>query len=607
LAIGRLVVAWAACAGVFSATGRAEEIGRCQGPCALVASKDGKTLYVANADARQVAWIELPSGKISRRVAVPGEPTGLTLTPDGARLIVACAAPRSTVAVFAADSGQPIAAIPVGHTAMGPALSPDGKRLYVCNRFNNNVSVIDLAKRKELARVPAVREPIAAVVTPDGRTVLVANHLPNARTDAAFGGDVAAAVTVLDAHTHATSAIELRHGATGVRGLCIAPDGKHALVTHLMSNFQQIPFRVDMGWINVNVVSLLDVPQRRLVRTIGMDEQDLGAANPWGVTFAADGKTVCVSLAGIHQVCVIDTSDLLSESARSMSPMMSVWPIYTSLGASLWRRIPLPGKGPRGLAVAGSKLYAAQYYSDSVAVVDSQVAPGASVGSIFLGPAPRLTEERRGELLFNDATICYQQWQSCASCHPDARADSLNWDLMNDGAGNPKNTKSMLLSHQTPPAMAEGVRMSAEEAVRSGLRHILFVNRPEEEAVAIDTYLKSLQPVPSPHLVDGRLSPVAARGRNLFESRRVGCSNCHPAPFYTDLKRHNVGSRNPYERTDRFDTPTLVEVWRTAPYLHDGRYTTIRELLREGKHGLRRDSALSEQDLDDLAEFVLSL
>jgi len=606
-AIGLLVAVCAACAGMAPAAGRAEESGRYQGPCALAASKDGRTLYVANADARQVAWVELPGGKITRRIPVPGEPTGLTLTPDGAKLVVACAAPKSTVAVFAAESGKPIAAIRTGHTAMGPAVSPDGKRLYVCNRFNNNVSVIDLAAAKEVARIPAVREPIAAAVTPDGQAVLVANHLPCARTDPAFDGDVAAAVTVIDARTCATTAIELRHGATGLRGLCISPDGKYALVTHLMSNFQQIPFRVDMGWINVNVVSILDVPQRKLVRTIGMDEQDLGAGNPWDVVFAAGGKTVCVSLAGIHRLCVIDASELLSESARTMSPMMSVWPIYTSLAASLWRRIPLPGKGPRGLAVAGSRVYAAQYFSDAVAVVDPQAAPGAAAGSIPLGPAPRLTEERRGELLFNDATICYQQWQSCASCHPDARADALNWDLMNDGAGNPKKTKSMLFANQTPPAMAEGVRMSAEEAVRSGLRHILFTNRPEEEAVAIDTYLKSLRPVPSPHLVDGRLSPAAERGRKLFESRRVGCSNCHPAPLYTDMTRHNVGSRNAYERTDRFDTPTLVEVWRTAPYLHDGRYTTIKDLLFEGKHGLRRDPGLSAQEIDDLAEFVLSL
>ena len=35
---------------------------------------------------------------------------------------------------------------------------------------------------------------------------------------------------------------------------------------------------------------------------------------------------------------------------------------------------------------------------------------------------------RRGEILFHDASDCFERWQSCASCHPDARADGLNWD-----------------------------------------------------------------------------------------------------------------------------------------------------------------------------------
>ena len=177
-------------------------------------------------------------------------------------------------------------------------------------------------------------------------------------------------------------------------------------------------------------------------------------------------------------------------------------------------------------------------------------------------------------MLFDDATICYQSWQSCASCHPDARADALNWDLMNDGIGNPKNSKSMLLAHVTPPAMSKGVRETAEQAVRSGITHILFSHRPEEEALAIDAYLKSLTPVPSPYLVDGQLSPAAQRGQLLFESARINCRRCHPAPLYTDLKTHSIGKPQSSRFDNQFDTPTLVEVWRTAPYLHDGRYRT---------------------------------
>ncbi len=581
-----------------------------QGPRALAAAPDGKTLYVACADARQVAWVELPGGTVTRRVAVPAPPAGLALSPDGTKLIVACAAPHSTVAVLDADTGATLATIPAGHTAGAAIVSPDGTRLYACNRFDHNVSVIDLPAAREIARVAAVREPVAAAVTPDGRTVLVANHLPNTRTDTPFTGDVSAVVSLFDAQTFATEVIPLPDGANGLRGICTTPDGSRALVTHLLSNFRMLPFRVDTGWINVNVVSIIDIPNRKVVGTIGLDEYYLGAGNPWDIACTADGRQVCVSLSGTHELNVISLEDLVSKAAiRTMSPMMGVWPIYPSLGTSLWRRTKLPGTGPRGIALSGSRAYVAEYFSDSVAVVDLAAPADEPVGTIALGPAPQLTPRRRGERLFHDATICYQQWQSCASCHPDGRVDGLNWDLMNDGVGNPKNTKSMLLSHVTPPAMAEGVRMSAEEAVRSGLENILFASQSEQDAADLDTYLKSLEPVPSPLLVAGRLSPAAERGRQLFESPRINCAVCHPSPHWTDLKSHQVGTRSRNETNERFDTPTLAEVWRTAPYLHDGRYTTVRELLVEGRHGLGggRLESLSEQDLQDLVEFVLSL
>ena len=608
--IGLLVLCLALSCGSVPAAHATGKSGQYLGPSALAVSKDAKTLYVACADAGQIARVDLSTGNVTQRISVPAKPTGLQITPDGSRLIVSSAAPKSTLSVFDAASGNLLKEIPAGHTAVSPVPSPDGERVYVCNRFDNDVSVIELSTGKELARVPVVRQPISAAVTPDGQTLLVANHLPNTRTDRAFSGDVVPIVSVIDTRTLETTAVELLHGANGLRGMCVSPDGKHAFVVHLLSNFEMSPFRVDTGWINTNVVSIIDIEKRRRQSTIGLDYYDQGSGNPYDVTWTGDGKSVCVSLAGPHELAVIGSDDLLGEFAhRTMQPMMAVWPIYISLGESLWRRTKLPGKGPRGLASAGSKVYVAQYFSDSVAVVDLDTPTEPSISIIALGPSPQLTQRRRGELLFNDSTICYEHWQSCASCHPDGRVDGLNWDLMNDGQGNPKNTKSMLLSHRTPPTMAEGVRATAESAVRSGLAHILFADRPEEEAVAIDAYLKSLQPAPSPHLADGRLTPAAQRGQKLFQSRRIGCKNCHPAPLYTDLKAHDVGTRSRHARVDRFDTPSLVEVWRTAPYLHDGRYTTIKELLVEGRHGLKPGphQGPTDRETDDLVEFVLSL
>ena len=221
-----------------------------------------------------------------------------------------------------------------------------------------------------------------------------------------------------------------------------------------------------------------------------------------------------------------------------------------------------------------------------------------------------MTTARLGELYFNDATLCFQGWQACSSCHShDARVDGLNWDNLNDGIGNPKNGKSLLLAHQTPPSMWLGVRSNAYVAVRAGIRNSLFTVQPPEVADALDDYLKSLKPMPSPHLVNGKLSAAAKRGRRLFFDETVGCANCHRGPLLTDLKLHDVGTVGKFDQpADRFDTPSLIEVWRTAPYLHDGRALTLREVLtkfqRDDQHGVT--SHLTPRQIDDLAEFVLS-
>jgi cytochrome c peroxidase len=214
---------------------------------------------------------------------------------------------------------------------------------------------------------------------------------------------------------------------------------------------------------------------------------------------------------------------------------------------------------------------------------------------------------RRGEMLFHDAKLCFQQWQSCASCHPGSgRVDVLNWDLLNDGIGNPKNTKSLLLAPRTPPSMSLGVRANAQAAVRAGLRSILLAVRPESDVIAIYRYLESLTPIPSPYLVNGEAGPAAFRGQRVF--RDAGCASCHSGPYYTNGRLFNVGTGLGAESTEAFDTPTLIEVWRTAPYLHDGRAVTIREVLTvhnpQDKHG--RTSNLTDEQITDLAEFVLT-
>jgi len=569
------------------------------------------------------------------------------LSPDGQELYVTCAAAQSTLVVMDAESGKIKTMIPAGHTACGPTVTPNGKRLYVCNRFDNNVSVIDLKTRKEVARISATREPLATAITPDGKSVLIINHLPTGRADTS---DVAAVVTIIDTHSNTTTTIRLPSGASGLRGVCVSPDGKYAYVTHILGRYELPAIQVEYGWINANALSIIDTQEKKLLGTVLLDDMYLGAANPWGVVCTTDGKWICVTHAGTHELSVIDApallrkllavpvnpppeklgevvyddrNELLDYFRRLRAELRGEEPesgemyiLGSSAGVSndltflagLRRRIKLKGKGSRSLAVIGSKAYVAEYFSDTLDIVQLESKTSNQIRELALGPNPRLTDRRRGEMLFNDAELCFQHWQSCASCHPDVRMDGLNWDLTNDGIGNLKNTKSLLISHKTPPVMSSGVRASAEVAVRGGIRHILFAEPLGEDGLAIDTYLKSVEPVPSPYLVDGQFSPAAKRGKKLFFSEKVGCSKCHTAPLYTDMQMHDVGSKSPCDRRRNFDTPTLIEAWRTAPYFHDGRYTTVKESISNCKsatgHG---DMDLNEQQVSDLGEFILSL
>ena len=618
-----------------------------QGPCDLAASQDGKILYVANLDAKEISFVDIHSGGDIRSIGMPGKPTGLTLSPDGRELYVTCAAAQSTLVVIDAESGKIKTTIPAGHTACGPTVTPNGKRLYICNRFDNNVSVIDLKTCKEVARISATREPLATAITPDGKSLLIINHLPTGRADTS---DVAAVVTIIDTHSNATTTIRLPSGASGLRGVCVSPDGKYAYVTHILARYELPAIQVDYGWINANALSIIDTQKKKLLGTVLLDDMYLGAANPWGVVCTTDGKWICVTHAGTHELSVIDAPALLRKLlAMPVNPPPEklgevvyddrnelldyfrrlraelrdeelesggMYILGSSAGVSndltflagLRRRIKLKGKGPRRLAVIGSKAYVAEYFSDTLDIVQLEAKTSNQIQELALGPNPRLTDRRRGEMLFNDAELCFQHWQSCASCHPNARTDGLNWDLTNDGIGNLKNTKSLLISHKTPPVMSSGARASAEVAVREGIRHILFAEPLGENDLAIDTYLKSVEPIPSPYLVDGQFSPAAKRGKKLFFSEKVGCSKCHTAPLYTDMQMHDIGSKSPCDHRRDFDTPTLIEAWRTAPYFHDGRYTTVKESISNCKSATEHgDVNLNEQQASDLGEFILSL
>jgi cytochrome c peroxidase len=140
-----------------------------------------------------------------------------------------------------------------------------------------------------------------------------------------------------------------------------------------------------------------------------------------------------------------------------------------------------------------------------------------------------------------------------------------------------------------------------------------------KELDALAIYTNSFTFTLSPHLpAPGKLSEPAQRGKALFHDETVGCARCHSGPYYSDstltkpFKVHDVGTGNddPLERMGpKYDTPTLLGVYRSAPYLHHGKAKALHEVLttcnKEDKHG--KTSHLRKEQIDDLVAFLKSL
>ncbi|MCP4376692.1 MAG: cell surface protein, partial [bacterium] len=538
-------------------------------PVAVVATKSGKTIYIAESTANKVDVFDVASGKVTKSIAMGDPVSGLVLSADESKLYVTLALPAGQLCVVDLKGAKVTGKIRVGHTPMSPVLSPDGKTLYVANRFGRQstgvsigtISVIDLATAKEVKTITGIpREPTALDISHDGTALFVANHLPATASDKDYA---AAEVTIIDVAGKVDPLqIKLPNGAMALRGLKISPDGKIAAVTHMLARFHLPTTQLERGWMNTNAISLIDVPGKKIINTILLDDVDHGAANPWAIAWTANSKTLCVSHAGTHEISVIDMPALHAKLAKAVAEKKDK-DVQNDLSflVGLRKRRKLAGNGPRCMTIIGTKAYVGEYFSDSLSVLDIDPEARPVATAIALGPKQELTEVRKGYKYFNDAELCFQMWQSCATCHPDGRTDGLNWDLMNDGMGNPKSTKSLLLAHKTPPAMITAIRANAKVAVRAGIRFIQFAVRPEEDAKAIDAYLISMTPIPSPFLINGELSESAKRGKLLFE-KKAGCISCHDGKFHTDLEKYDVGTGKDSEAKKEFDTPTLVEVWR---------------------------------------------
>ena len=587
---------------------------------------DDDTLLIMQMDAKRLDWFSLTERKVLDSVTLPDEPHFMLVdSKNPSKAYISAGWVNGTVYEIDLNSKKIVRTWSGIHSPW--ALAKTSQKLYVGRRFHNDVLIIDLnSGNVEEKTIPVVREPTTMVLSPDEKTLYVGNSLTAGPANSV---NVATSISQISLTDKSVKEIPLIDGSNVIRGMAISQDGQWLLAVHNLSSHRTITTQLAGGWTSQNGLTIYNVTTGGAAATYLIDDSYLGAPNPWSVQFSPDGKLLAITVAGGREIQFFSVEALIKQVNRDTRNMSLLLPIYYDVGSffNSAKRIRVPELiGPRALAMNDKYTVAAGYFSDNLAVFDRVNNPADDGDYKFpakqftsfqprivpLGPAPVLNAVRRGEILFHDGEASAESWHSCATCHPDARVDGMNWDLLNDGTGNHKSTKSMVLAHKTPPCMALGVRANAEAAVAAGFVHIHFMPRQQSDYNDVDEYLKALVPVPGPAIQpDGTLSESAKRGKRLFHSPKTGCASCHSGPYLTDLKMHDVGTETASDFGEtEFDTPSLIEIHRTGPYLHDGRYTTLEDLLFKGLHGDlkgERLNQLTNQEKADLINYLLSL
>jgi YVTN family beta-propeller protein len=119
------------------------------------------------------------------------------------------------------STGRVLQIIPVGHVPRGLSLSPDGRRLFVTNSWDDTVTVIDTNTASVIATWPAGYEPSSVVEDRAGKRLFVADRIGNN-------------ITVLDAATGAEQ--ETLEAGRGASYLAMTADGSRLYATHVYPN-----------------------------------------------------------------------------------------------------------------------------------------------------------------------------------------------------------------------------------------------------------------------------------------------------------------------------------------------------------------------------------
>lgn len=550
-------------------------------PVGIVASEDGRRVYVANSLSDTVTELDGSSREVRRTFPVGDHPTWLALTPNGRALFVGSALRGTLSRVDLRDGSVRALELPRGtrETVDGtvdldprlsgdPAVSADGTGLAVPAVYADTTSSVDDPENPEAPDVvDGYGSGGAGVGVSRVNPVLVVYELDGAGEPTGPASGVLVAMQPIPGEEERPAVATLRSYPTSVTG---SPSSNEWVVTLESSNA-------------VVVVS------RR-----GVDRADDDAPRP-DVGFTATDTD-----------CSGECGPRVPFTSAEMAGFVT-WPSVAVLTSP----------GPKAVlfdeqehAVVhgwlGRTLEALDYDEvDASLEAISRDRFGVSLltvrGAVTLAASALPADVEAGRALFFSAVDTRMAADgagvSCSTCHMDGRNDGFTWTLR----GEERNTPSLAgpVQQTAPVTWSEEVGSVGEEAQLTSTLRMGGRGLSAQAAAQIEAYV-NFTPYPAARRAPG--ADEVVEGRAIFFREDVGCGSCHTGDLYTDTSLHAIRGPVPTQ------TPTLRGIGASAPYYHDGSAPTLAAVVATAKDNAMGDTTmLSAAEKRALVAFLESL
>jgi cytochrome c553 len=228
-------------------------------------------------------------------------------------------------------------------------------------------------------------------------------------------------------------------------------------------------------------------------------------------------------------------------------------------------------------------------FEHKLKIVNLQGGSGQEVPLRRLGKGGLSLDQERGRMLFHTAhdPRISSDGRACASCHPDGREDALTWST-------PEGPRQTVMLQgrlrDTGPFGWNGSSATVEDHLKHTFQRLGGTGLLDSEVKDLVAYLHGTRaPSPGrPTRWEQQRQALVARGREVFNAAETACASCHPGGA-TDGQTHRVTPQPPRQSgltAAILDTPSLRFIGATAPYFHDGRYTTLEAMLEASDHAM---------------------